>query len=62
LFRCALFFSGHVILGLLAILAFAFLLVRDCREVGRRTGSVRRTYDPSKALPELRVGVRTQDR
>jgi hypothetical protein len=56
-----LFFSGHLIPGFLAILIFGYCLVRDCRATGRM-GSVRRTYDPSKAPPELRVGARTRDR
>ena len=56
-----LFFSGYMILGFLAILIFGSFLVRDCRAIGR-VGRVQRTYDPSKALPELRVDARMRDR
>jgi len=61
LFCCALLFSGHAILGFLTILVFGFFLVRGGRKVARRVGSVRRTYDPAEALPELRVGLREQE-
>lgn len=55
---CTLFLSGHGLLGLLAILVFAFFFVRACGELGRRLRSVRQAYDPSKAVPEWRMRTR----
>ena len=58
---CSLFYvlfaSGHTLLAAIGVPALAVWLVRDSRACARRVGGqVRRTYDPVKALPELRVG------
>ncbi|MGY4573094.1 hypothetical protein ACVWY5_006164 [Bradyrhizobium sp. USDA 3256] len=52
-----LFGGGHTAVAMIGVLALIVWLVRDSRACARRVGSgARRTYDPEKALPELRVG------
>ncbi|MGF6427079.1 hypothetical protein [Bradyrhizobium sp. Pha-3] len=52
-----LFASGHAFVASTGVLLLAVYFVRDSRACAKRVGGeVRRTYDPKKALPELRVG------
>ena len=57
----ALFMANQPILGCFVILACIYLVSRDVRELSRRAKrGVRRTYDPSTTLPELRVRQREE--
>ncbi|MBR1161540.1 hypothetical protein [Bradyrhizobium elkanii] len=52
-----LFASGHTYIASTGVLLLAVYFVRDSRACAKRVGGeVRRTYDPEKALSELRVG------
>ncbi|ODM81142.1 hypothetical protein [Bradyrhizobium elkanii] len=52
-----LFASGHTFVASTAVLLLAVYFVRDSRACAKRVGGeVRRTYDPEKALAELRGG------
>ncbi|MTV11876.1 MULTISPECIES: hypothetical protein [Bradyrhizobium] len=52
-----LFASGHTFVASTGVLLLAVYFVRDGRACAKRAGGeVRRTYDPEKALSELRVG------
>lgn len=55
----ALFMGDRPILGWLVILVCIYFFWRDGRELAHRAKQgVRRTYDPSTTLPELRVRPR----
>ncbi|HKU06812.1 MAG TPA: hypothetical protein VJR30_12155, partial [Bradyrhizobium sp.] len=57
----ALFMAQQLLFGCLVIFAVIYLFWRDCRELSRRARrGVRRTYDPSATLPELRTRPREE--